>query len=118
MSKHRIIPIPFLILILAAVVSLGSILSDRGARASAVSDNSVQVQTIEQERIAGIYFRVMSWLSGISTPRPQPVTVDHPAVPAPRVITGPANPGLPCRIELCAMRLERSLTAKHHHNLN
>ena len=65
MKNKGVLPIPFLILILAGVVSLFSILAGRGAKASMVKDDSLQMQTVEQERIAEFYFRTLSWLSDV-----------------------------------------------------
>ena len=44
MSKHRAVPIPFLILILAGVVSLFSIAADRNSRTRAVRNDPLQMR--------------------------------------------------------------------------
>ncbi|MFZ0963316.1 MAG: hypothetical protein WAO35_20845 [Terriglobia bacterium] len=111
MRNKQVLPIPFLILILAGVVSLFSIAADRGAKAGMVSENPVEMQTVEQERMAAIYFRVLSWLSDF-TPRaedpekakPQPTPVSH-------VVKAPARPTRLCRIELCTLRSAQSVAA-------
>ena len=46
-------------------MSLVSIVANRGAQASMVRNDSVQMQTIEQERMAEFYFRILSWLSDL-----------------------------------------------------
>jgi len=121
MKNSRALPIPFLILILAGVVSLFSTLADRGARASGVKDDSLQVQTVEQERVAAIYFRVLSWLSGVSSRREvDPVNVHQQPMSHPDGVKTPHGPACAGRIELCLFRSAQNIAASKHpsHNLN
>ena len=107
MKKGRSLPIPFLILILAGVVSLFSIFADRGSRASMVKDDSLQMQTVEQERMAAVYFRLLSWLSGL-TPRTTEPAKGNPQ-PAPAPEKAPRRRQRPDRIELCTLHSMRNL---------
>ena len=82
MKKWQGLPIPFLILILAGAVSLASIFSGRNSGASTVKDDSLQMQTVEQERMAALYFRILSWFSGIAAQPKEPgVTAPTPSSP-------------------------------------
>lgn len=69
MKSIRELPVPFLIVIAAGLVSLFSLVATSRARPNVTNHNSEQMQTVEQEHIAAIYFRVLSWLSDV-TPRP------------------------------------------------
>ena len=89
MKNKRALPIPFLILILAGVVSLFSILADRGSRASMVKDDSLQMQTVEQERMAAIYFRILSWLSDLTPRAAEPAKANPQPAPGPQVVKAP-----------------------------
>lgn len=116
MKNSRALPIPFLIVILAGVVSLFSMVADRRVRASSVQDDSVQMQTVEQERMAAIYFRVLSWVSGVTAPREEaPAKADHKPAPAPQVDSRPSNPARPGGIELCAFAITQSVSRTNRH---
>ena len=82
MKNKGCLPIPFLILILAGVVSLFSLIATSTSRAGMVRDHSPQVQMMEQQRMAAVYFRILSWLSDV-TPRPAEHAKSNPqpAVP-------------------------------------
>ncbi len=101
MKNKRSLPIPFLILILAGVVSLFSILVDRGPRASMVRDDSLQMQTVEQERMAATYFRILSWLSEVTPRAPEPAKANPQPAPNPQVIKAPLRCERQGKIELC-----------------
>lgn len=70
MKSIREVPVPFLIVIAAGLVSVFSLIATSRTRPTVTNHDSVQVQTVEQEHIAAIYFRVLSWLSDVT---PQPV---------------------------------------------
>ena len=74
------LPIPFLILILAGIVSLGSVLMSWKSGAAAGSQSRVEVQTVEQERMADLYLRVLSVISRVSAKKPQ-VNFSPPQLP-------------------------------------
>jgi hypothetical protein len=120
MKNKRGLPIPFLILILAGVVSLFSILADRGSKASMVRDDSLQMQTVEQERMAAIYFQILSWLSDISPRAIEPANSNPQSAPVPQVVKLPRRSDGQGRIELCTFRSRKNLVASQHHarNLN
>ena len=112
MKNSRALPIPFLIVILAGVVSLFSMIADRRVRASTAQDDSAQMQTVEQERMAAIYFRILSWVSGVTAPREGfPAKADHQPAPAPRVESTPRNPARPGSIELCSFPVTQSMSS-------
>jgi hypothetical protein len=119
MKKNRTLPIPFVVVMLAGLVSLFSILADRRSRVGTVRDDSLQVQTVEQERMAAIYFRILSWLTdiarGVSAPAKSPQ-----AAPAPRVINTPRRHERRERMELCALPGENNFVARNPrtHKLN
>ena len=115
MKNKQALPIPFVILIVAGVVSLFSLVSDRRSRAGMVTDNSLQMQTVEQERVAAVYFRVLSWVSDL-TSRPS-----APAKPIVRRTRPPQTTKTPlrhegqCRVELCALRSGKNPSAAKQH---
>jgi len=86
MQKKRVLPLPFLVLILAGLVSLVGIFAERNSRAKMAKEDPLKVQTVEQERMATLYFRILSWLSdvapkGAAPPKaaPQPPRVSQAA---------------------------------------
>lgn len=106
MQKKRVPPLPFLVLILAGVVSLVSIYTERSSRAKMAKEDPLQVQTVEQERMAALYFRILSWLSdvapkGSAPPKapPQPPRVSQ----AVKTWRAPTDRG---KVELCALPAE------------
>jgi hypothetical protein len=115
MKKLRALPIPFLILILAGVVSLFSVFTGPGTPASGAQVSSLQAQAVQQQRAATVYFRVLSWLSDVTAPRdPQPgSTVDAPmsARHAVKITHGVACPS---RIEFCSLHLAQTIPARRH----
>jgi hypothetical protein len=108
MKNIRGLPIPFLVLILAAVVSLFSIVADRSFRPGAARSDSLQMQTVEQERMAVIYFRILSWLSDVTPRTADPAKVD--AQPAPQAVK-PQRHGRLDRFELCILRTVKTAAA-------
>jgi len=106
--------------ILAGVVSLFITVLDRGSRAAIVQDDSPQMQTIEQERMAEFYFRILSWLSDI-TPRAAKPATSHPqSAPVPHVVKSPRQRPRLGRIEFCKFHSRQNpFTNKLcAHNLN
>jgi hypothetical protein len=101
MKNKQSLPIPFLILILAGVVSLFSIVADRGSRASTVGSDSMQMQTVEQERMTTFYFRILSWLSDLSPRAVHPAKANPQPAPGPKIMKAPQRSVRPGRIELC-----------------
>jgi hypothetical protein len=115
MKNSRALPIPFLILILAGVISLFSILADAGARAGGTNDDSVRIQIVEQERMAAMYLRVLSWISGVTAPRQaQPAAVNQPSSPAPHAVKAVHRPACASRVELCSLAVARNLSGTKH----
>jgi hypothetical protein len=110
MKNKRVLPVPFLILILAGVVSLFSLVEDRSSSAKMVKEDSLQTQTVEQERMAAIYFRILSWLSNVNPKGQEPAKATPQPVSAHQVEKTPQRTARPGRIELCALPVARSLT--------
>ena len=111
MQNNRVLPLPFLILILAGVVSLFSIVADRGSRASLVRNDSLQMQTVEQERMAEFYFRILSWLSDVIPRKAEPVKASPPPAPMRQTPRTPRRREHQGRIELCTLRSGQTLAA-------
>lgn len=111
MKKQRALPIPFLILILAGLASIFSLVADRSPKARTGTDGSLQMQTIEQERMAEIYFRVLCWISDL-TPRAQATVTPHTGTaPASQVVKASTPISRPCRVEICVYHTAQSLLA-------
>ena len=106
MRTKGVLPIPFLILILAGIIALCMVVADRGAGAAIVRDDSPRVQMIEQQRAAEYYFRVLSWLSDL-TARPAKPANTHPQ-PTPHVVKSPRQ--RLGRIEFCRLALGSNST--------
>jgi len=84
MHTKRVPPLPFLVLFLAGLVLLVSFFVERRSRARMAKQDPLEVQTVEQERMAALYFRILSWLSdvapkGSASPKvsPQPPRVSE-----------------------------------------
>jgi len=120
MRHKQSLPIPFLILILAGVVSLYSIVAGRVSGAATVQDNSLQMQTVERERVAAIYFQVLSWLSDVTRRTPEPVQARPQPAAVPQVAKGPRHSDCRVSIALCAFRYAHDLASgkSHARNLN
>lgn len=110
-NKQVLLPIPFLVLILAGVVSLFSMAAGRSSGAGTVRDDSLQMQTIEQERMAAFYFRILSWLSDLTPRTAQPAKANPQPAPTPQVIKTPRRRERPGRIELCTLPCAQKLAA-------
>jgi hypothetical protein len=111
MKPKQSLPIPFLILILAGVVSLYSIIADRVPGAATVQDNSLQMQTVEQERVAAIYFQVLSWLSDVTHRTAEPVQATPQPAAEPQVAKRPRRSECQVSIALCAFRYAHDLAS-------
>jgi hypothetical protein len=109
MKPKQSLPIPFLILILAGVVSLYSIIAGRVSGAATVQDNSLQMQTVEQERVAEIYFQVLSWLSDVTHRTAEPVQAKPQPAAEPQVAKGPRHRECKVNVALCAFRYAHDL---------
>ncbi|MGA2984273.1 MAG: hypothetical protein ABSG32_10675 [Terriglobia bacterium] len=112
MENKRGLPIPFLILLLAGVVSLFSMVAGRGSRASMVSPVSLQMQTVEQERMAAIYFRILSWLSDVTPRATEPAKANPQPAAVPQVLKSPRRRARPGRIEFCTLHAAQNLAAR------
>jgi hypothetical protein len=102
MKNKRFLPMPFLVLILAGVVSLSSSFLGRDSRAGTVRADSLQVQTVQQEHLAAVYFRILSWLSEITPQSTQRVKANHRPAPTHKDLRTPRRSGRPDRMEFCA----------------
>jgi hypothetical protein len=109
MKSTRGLPVPFLILLLAGAVSLVSIFADRGAHAGIVRNDPVQMQTIEQERMAEFYFRILSWVSGLRSPASGATST------APKAVKSPRRGARRERIEFCAFSTIQNFTNRKLH---
>jgi hypothetical protein len=109
MKPKQSLPIPFLILILAAVVSIYSLVAGRVSGAAKVQDNSLQMQTVEQERVAEIYFQVLSWLSDVTHRTAEPVQAKPQPAAEPQVAKGPRHRECKVNVALCAFRYAHDL---------
>jgi len=120
MNNKRGLPIPFLILILAGVVSLFSILADHVSQAGMVREDSLQMQTVEQERMAAFYLHIFSWLSQITSRPAEPVKAHPQPAPVPQVIKSPRRGVSRGRIEPCTFHSGQNLAAGNRttHHLN
>jgi len=111
MQRRQFLPIPFLVLMLAGAVSLVSFAMDVSTRSGAPRRDSIQAQTVEQERLAAAYFSVLSWLSEV-VPR-----AEKPHSTAPSAVANVAKPSSAhprwCRIEVCKFRYTRNLAAQN-----
>jgi len=113
MSIKGVLPVPFLILILAAVVSLFSVIADRAPQAAVGEKDSLQIQTVEQERMAAAYFRVMAWLSDVMPQAGKPAKTISPSVPTPSLTKASSRCEGRGRIELCTFRSKKTAALDH-----
>jgi hypothetical protein len=113
--KKQGFPLPFVILIVAGVVSLFSLVASRTSRVTAATNDSLQVQMVEQERVAALYFRVLSWLSDV-TPRPTEPSQAGPApTPERQTAKAPQVEKRHSRVELCALHSAQYTVAGKRH---
>ena len=115
MKPKQSLPIPFLILILAGVVSLYSIVASHLSGAAVAQDSSLQMQTVEQERVAAIYFRILSWLSDVTHRNAEPVQAKPQPAAAPQAAKGPRHPECKVNVALCAFRYAHDLALGKSH---
>ena len=115
MKPKQSLPIPFVILILAAVVSMYSLVAGRASGAPVVQDNSLQMQTVEQERVAAIYFRILSWLSDVTHRNAEPVQAKPQPAAAPQAAKGPRRSECKASVALCAFRYAHDLALGKSH---
>ncbi len=120
MKKHRSLPIPFLVVILAAVLSVITSLADGGSRTGNAVENPLQVQTIEQERMATMYLRFMSWLSSIKNHSEDTAKADPPSVPAPKDAISHHAGVRRAALRMCSYRADQNFapTARTRSTLN
>ena len=111
MKNKRNLPIPFLVLILAGMVSLFSILATRNSPAGMVREDSLQMQTVEQERMAAFYFRILSWLSDLTPRATEPVRANPQPAPVPHVERTPRGHERQARVDLCTFPSAQNLAA-------
>jgi len=102
-------------LILAGAVSLVSIFANRGAQAGTVRNDSVQMQTIEQERMAEFYFRILSWISGLRSPASGPANATSPTSTVPKAVKSRRRGSRRERIEFCAFSTIQNFTNRKLH---
>ena len=115
MKPKQSLPIPFVILILAAVVSMYSLVAGRASGAPVVQDNSLQMQTVEQERVAAIYFQVLSWLSDVTHRTAEAVQANPQPAAEPQVAKGLRQRGCRVNVALCAFRYAHDLALGKSH---
>jgi hypothetical protein len=120
MKPKQNLPMPFLILILAGVVSIYSLVASRVSGAAAVQDNSLQMQTVEQERVAEIYFQVLSWLSDVTHRTAEPAQAKPQRATEPQVVNGSRHRECKVSVALCAFRYAHDLAVGKSHagNMN
>jgi hypothetical protein len=66
MQMKRSLPLPFLVLILAGALLTVSFFAGRRSRARTAQEYPSGTQTVGQERMAALYFRVLSWLCDVA----------------------------------------------------
>ena len=112
MKSRQGLPIPFLVLILAGVISLASVLLGRNSTAGTVKHDSLQMQTMEQERMAALYFRILSWLSDVTPGAKTPGKVTAPTPSTPHIIKAPPSRHEHAgRVEFCAFHSAHNFAA-------
>jgi len=109
MKRFRSLPIPFLILILAGVVSLYSLIATRSSGAAMAQGDSLQMQTVEQDRVAAIYFQVLSWLSDVNARTSKPAHAKPQPASVPQMAHHPRSSECRVIIELCTFHPSRKL---------
>ena len=118
MKNKRNLPIPFLVLIMAGMVSLFSILATRSSPAGMVREDSLQMQTVEQERMAALYFRILSWLSDVTPRATEPVKANPQPAPVPHVEKKPRRHERQGSVELCTFPSAQNLAASKRRTRN
>jgi hypothetical protein len=69
------------------------------------------MQTVEQERMAAIYLRVLSWLSDVTPRAAQPANANPQPARVPQVIKAPLRRERQGKIELCTFPSGKNLAA-------
>jgi len=111
--RIRNLPVPFLILIVAGIISIFSIAANSLSQAGAAKDSPVQVETVEQERMAALYFRILSWLSDVTPGQTRPVKAAPPEPAKPQVVKSPRSQSGQSGIRLCAFHFPQNASAQH-----
>ena len=116
MQQKRSLPVPFVILILAGVVALGTLVAQWSSGTVMARDASPELQSVEQERIAMGYLRVLTWLSDLTqhTAEPTPITPQHMVAQPREKQSEQANRRI--HVALCALRSARNLAAMGFHS--
>src|SRR5690349_17718349 len=90
MQHKRSLPIPFIILILAGVVAFGTLIARWSSGTVMARDAPPELQSVEQERIALGYLRVLTWFSDLT----QHTAAPPPAIPQTHVAPPSENKAL------------------------
>jgi hypothetical protein len=112
MRNKTLLPVPFLILILAGVISLFSVATVRPSAARPNRADALRIQTVEQEKMAALYFRALSWLSDLTAWTAQPAAKSAPvSTPAKPTVKTPQPPRCLGHLEFCAFQTGHRLAA-------
>ena len=114
----RGVPLPFMILILAGAVSLVSIIITSQSTVSMTRDNPLKIQMVEQERMAALYFRVLSWLSDLTPRNAEPEKANPQAPRAPQVVKTPRRGERTSKVEWCMYHMVHRMAGKRLHDFN
>ena len=111
MQQKRSLPIPFIILMLAGIVALGTLIAGLSSGTVMARDASPELQSVEQERIAMGYLRILAWLSDLTqhTAAPTPITAQH------MVAQKSEHTYRPIPLALYAFRSARNFAATRFH---
>jgi len=118
MKKIRNLPIPFVILILAGIVAIYSLFATRCSGAATVQSNSAQVQTVEQERMAVLYFGVLSWVSDLTPQSAQPLQDNPQPVSSPQVARTSQSAEGAASVELCTFHAQGNSAVNSRTRIN
>jgi hypothetical protein len=106
MQKNRLPPLPFLVLLLCGLIAPIAILAGRFSPAPVAKEDTLQVQTVEQERMAAVYFRILSWLADV-TPAGSPASGTAPQPSrAPLAVKASQGSADHTKVELCTLSRE------------
>jgi hypothetical protein len=103
------------ILIIAGVVSIYSLVASRVSGATVTQDNSLQMQTVEQEHVAAIYFRVLAWLSDVTPRKPEPSEANPHLGTEPQVVNHQRQSERRPNITLCAFHAAHDFALRKFH---
>ena len=118
MNKQKALPIPFLIMLLAGLAFIFSLIADRSSKATTDRGGSLQVQTVEQERMAEIYFRVLSWISDLTPRAKAAVTPQTRIAPTAQTVKVSTLASRPCRVEICVYHTTQNPLARRRQACN